>query len=329
MKFVAFEDFQVGEAREYGDYAIDEAELLAFAAAYDPQPFHLDAESAKDSILGGLSASGWQVCSALTRMMIDDWLGASSVLAGLGIEDNRWLAPVRAGDRLTARTITVAKSDARSRPDAGIVAFATSLRDRRGQEVMTQTASMLFGRRERRQVANAAAVTAPRRAPAPPLPERIDDPAGAMPDDFARARVGAFAELGETLFTAELIRDYALKYDPAPFHIDEAAGRAHVLGAMSAAGLHTASCWMSHFVATRQRLGLLQSRASPGFRDMLWRKPVLAGDRISFSTQVIAKRETSKAGLGLITARNLGVNQRGDVALEFYASIFAPISPAS
>ncbi|MCI4680777.1 MaoC family dehydratase N-terminal domain-containing protein, partial [Rhodoblastus acidophilus] len=161
--------------------------------------------------------------------------------------------------------------------------------------------------------------------PASPPPERIDDPAGAMPEDFPRARVGAYAELGETLFTADLIRAYALKYDPAPFHIDEAAGRAHVLGAMSAAGLHTASCWMSHFVAARLRLGRLQSRASPGFRDMLWRRPVLVGDLLAFSTQVVAKRETSKEGLGLITSRNLGVNQRGEVALEFYASVFAPI----
>jgi acyl dehydratase len=327
MSFVAFEDFKIGETREYGDYKIDEAELLAFAAAYDAQPFHLDATAAKGSILGGLSASGWQVCSALTRMMIDAWLGDSSVMAGLSIADNRWLAPVRPGDRLTAKTTTVGMSDARLRLDAGIVAFATSLRDQAGREVMTQTTSLLFGRRAPRQKANA--VAAPRRAPAPPPPERIDDLAGAMPDDFARAKIGAFAEMGETLFTAELIRDYARKYDPAPFHIDEAAGRAHVLGAMSAAGLHTASCWMSHFVAARERLGLLQSRASPGFRDMLWRRPVLVGDRIVFSTQVVAKRETSKAGLGLITSRNLGVNQRGEVALEFYASIFSPISPAS
>jgi acyl dehydratase len=326
MSRAAFEDFLIGETREYGDYEIDEAELLAFAAAYDPQPFHLDADSAKNSILGGLAASGWQVCSALTRMMIDHWLGDSSVLAGLGIEDNRWLAPVRPGDRLTARTTTVGKSDARNRRDAGIVAFATSLRDQAGREVMTQTTSMLFGRRAPRE---GVAAAAPRRAPAPPPPERVDDAAGAMPDDFSRARVGAYAELGETLFTAERIRDYALKYDPAPFHIDEAAGRAHVLGGMSAAGLHTASCWMSHFVATRERLGLLKSRASPGFRDMLWRRPVLAGDRIAFSTQVVAKRETSKAGLGLITSRNLGVNQRGEVAIEFHASIFSPISPAS
>ncbi len=151
-----------------------------------------------------------------------------------------------------------------------------------------------------------------------------------MPDDFARARVGAYAELGETVFTAELIRDYALRYDPAPFHIDEEAGKAHLLGAMSAAGLHTASCWMRHFIAARRRLagGELVSRASPGFRDMLWRRPVLLGDRIAFSTQVIGKRLTSKPGLGLITSHNRGLNQRGELAIDFVASVFAPVETA-
>ncbi|WP_298425002.1 MaoC/PaaZ C-terminal domain-containing protein [Rhodoblastus sp.] len=325
MAFVFFEDFEVGETREYGDYLIEEPELVAFAATYDAQPFHLDAEAAQGTILGGLAASGWQVCSALMRMMIDAWVKDSSCLAGTGVEDNRWLAPVRAGDRLAARTTTVEKADLRARPDAGVVKFATSLRNQAGQEVMTQTVSMLFGRRERLSGAPSAGA---RRPPAPGPVERIDDPAAAMPEDFARARVGAYAELGETLFTADLIRDYALKYDPAPFHVDEAAGRAHMFGGMSAAGLHTACLWMSHFIATRQRLGGVVSRASPGFRDMLWRRPVLVGDRITFSTQVVAKRETSKPGLGLITSRNQGVNQRGEVALDFFASLFAPVEPA-
>ncbi|MCI4679201.1 MaoC family dehydratase, partial [Rhodoblastus acidophilus] len=149
MSLIFFEDFQVGETRDYGDWLIDEAELLDFSAAYDAQPFHLDAAAAKKTILGGLAASGWQVCSALMRMMIDAWLNDSSVVAGIGIEDNRWLAPVRPGDRLTAQTTTVEKRDLRSRPDAGIATFATSLRNQAGQEVMTQRIAMLFGRREK------------------------------------------------------------------------------------------------------------------------------------------------------------------------------------
>jgi acyl dehydratase len=324
MSLLTFEDFKPGETRDYGDYPIDEAELLAFSAAYDPQPFHLDAGAAKATILGGLAASGWLVCSAQMRMMIDAFLNASACLAGVGIADNRWQAPVRPGDRLTARTTTAGKADLRSRPEAGIVKFATTLRNQAGREVMAQTISILFARREALETPPAAAM---RPAVAPPPLERIDDPVGAMPDSYARARVGAYAELGETLFTADLIRDYAIKYDPAPFHIDEEAGRAHVLGAMSAAGLHTASCWMSHFVAARRRLseGGLASRASPGFKDMIWRRPVLAGDRIAFSTQIAAKRETSKPGLGLISSRNRGVNQRGEVVLDFVASVFAPV----
>lgn len=325
MTVTTFEDFQLGETRAYGDYKIDEAELLAFATLYDPQPFHLGETAGRATILGGLAASGWQVCSALMRMMIDCWLGDSACLAGVGIEDNRWLAPVRPGDRLSAHTTALEKTDLRSRPDAGVVKFGTSLRNQAGVEVMAQTISILFGRRAPLAT---PPVVAPRRPEAALSLAPIHDPAGAVPEDFSRARVGAYAELGETVFTAELIRDYALKYDPAPFHVSEEAGKAHVLGAMSAAGLHTASCWMQHCIATRRRLaaGEIASLASPGFKDMLWRRPVLVGDRIAFSTQVIGKRETSKPGLGLITSRNRGVNQRGELALDFTASIFAPLS---
>jgi acyl dehydratase len=327
MSLLAFEDFRIGETRTYGDYPIDESEMLAFAAAYDAQPFHLDRHAAKMTLLGGLAASGWHVCSAQMRMMIDGFLNGSRIIAGIGIEDNRWLAPVRPGDVLTAHTNVVEKTDLRSRPDAGIVKFATCLRNQAGVEVMAQTMSNLFARRE---APKCPPVASARPAVSPPPPERIDDPEGAMPDDYARARVGAYAELGQTLFTAETIRDYALKYDPAPFHIDEEAGRAHPLGAISAAGLHTASCWMSHFVASRRRLAKcgLASCASPGFKDMIWRRPVLAGDVIAFSTQVTFKRETSKPGLGLITSRNRGINQRGELVLDFVASVFSPTRSA-
>src|SRR6478752_783692 len=147
MSLLTFEDFQPGETRIYGGYLIDEAELLSFSAAYDPQPFHLDPVAAKNTILGGLAASGWHVCSALMRMMIDSWLGESAVLAGIGIEDNRWQAAVRPGDRLTAHTTTLEKTDLRSRPGAGIVKVRTSLRNQDGREVMSQTFSNLFGRR--------------------------------------------------------------------------------------------------------------------------------------------------------------------------------------
>ncbi len=326
MSLTAFEDFQPGETRAYGAYQFSAPDMAAFASTFDPQAFHLDEAAGRDTILGGLAASGWHTCSALMRMMVDGWLAETSCLAGVGVEDNRWLAPVRPGDILSARTQTLAKIDLRSRPDAGIVKFATSLCNQAGVEVMTQNAAMLFGRRRPLGPDFAAA---PAKEPRRPdlSPERIDDCAGVLPDHFARARIGAYAELGETHFTPDVIRAYAEKFDPLPFHLDEEAGRKHVLGAMSAAGWHTASCWMRHFVAFRAKAagGAIPSRASPGFSDLVWRKPVLVGDRISFSTQVVGKRPTSKPGLGLIRSRNRGVNQRGETVLDFYASGFSPM----
>ncbi len=326
MTLAAFEDFLPGETRSYGDYEFTAPEMIAFAQVYDAQPFHLDDEAARHSIFGGLTASGWHTCSALMRMTVDGWLTQTTCLAGVGVEENRWLAPVRPGDRLSAQTRTLEKIDLRSRPDAGIVKFATSLRNQDGVEVLAQNNSILFGRRER------LAESPPSASPAKPAQKpaelaRIDDPLAALPEDYARARVGAYADLGETYFSADVIKSYAEKFDPMPFHVDEAAGKAHLLGAMSAAGWQTASCWMRHWVAFRQKAagGAASSIASPGFADLLWRKPVLVGDAVAFSTQIVAKRATSKPGVGLLQNRNLGVNQRGEVALEFTSTVFSPI----
>jgi len=327
MSVVAFEDFQPGETRSYGDYEFTAPEMIAFAQVYDAQPFHLDDEAARHMIFGGLSASGWHTCSALMRMNVDGLLRQSTCLAGIGVEDNRWLAPVRPGDRLSAQTTTLEKFDLRSRPDAGIVKFATSLRNQTGQEVLAQKHSILFGRRER--LADPSPPANPARPTKPAELARIDDPLATLPENYAKVRVGAYADLGETHFSADFIKSYAEKFDPLPFHVDEEAGKAHLLGAMSAAGWQTASCWMRQFVAWRRKAaagGDASSLASPGFSDMVWRKPVLVGDTIAFSTQIVAKRTTSKPGVGLVQNRNLGVNQRGEVAIEFVSTVFSPIA---
>ena len=326
MSQITFEDFALGETRTYGAYRFTEEAIVAFAAEYDAQTFHMDAELAKHTLLGGLAASGWHTCSALMRMMVDDWLGASACRAGSGIEDNRWLAPVRPGDILSATTATLDKTDLRSRLDAGIVRYETILRNQDGIEVMRQTGSTLFARREPLKAPPSPA--APRRAAAPePLP-RIDDRFAALPDSYGRAQIGAYADLGEKTFSAAYIRAYAEEFDPFPFHMDEAEGKEHVLGAMSAAGLQTACCWMRQFIALRREAagGEVPSRASPGFANLVWRKPVLVGDCIRFSTQVIAKRPTSKPGLGLVQSLNRAVNQRGELVMDFTAAVITPIA---
>jgi acyl dehydratase len=329
MTVAAFEDFQPGETRSYGDYEFTAPEMIAFAQVYDAQPFHLDDEAAKNMIFGGLSASGWHTCSALMRMTVDGWLRQTTCLAGIGVEENRWLAPVRPGDRLSAQTVTLEKVDLRSRPEAGIVKFATSLRNQTGQEVLAQKNSILFGRRERLAEQAPLAKSSKPAQNKPAELARIDDPLAALPDDYARARVGAYADLGATHFSADFIKSYAEKFDPLPFHTDEEAGKAHLLGAMSAAGWQTASCWMRQFIALRHKaagVGETPSLASPGFSDLVWRKPVLVGDTIAFSTQIVAKRATSKPGVGLVQSRNLGFNQRDEVAIEFVSTVFSPIA---
>ncbi|MBB4196906.1 hypothetical protein CCR94_10425 [Rhodoblastus sphagnicola] len=325
MSLIHFEDFTPGETRTYGAYGFSEEAIIAFAAEYDAQTFHMDAELARHTLLGGLAASGWHTCSALMRMMADDWLGASACLAGIGIEDNRWLAPVRPGDALHAQTRTLEKTDLRSRLDAGIVKFETILRNQDGVEVMRQTSSTLFSRREPLTKPPAAA---PPRPATPEPPIRVDDRFAALPDHYGRAKIGAYADLGERLFSASYIRAYAQDFDPFPFHLDEAEGKKHVLGAMSAAGLQTACCWMRHFIGLRREAagGEVPSRASPGFADMVWRKPVLVGDRIRFSTQIIAKRPTSKPGLGLVQNLNRAVNQRGELVMAFTGVVITPLA---
>lgn len=323
MALKNFEDFALGERFVYGGYRLGLDELLEFSRLYDPQPFHLDEAAARHTMLGGLAASGWQGCSILMRMMIDSWILDAAIIAGVGIKQNRWLSPLRPGARLEAATTVAEKFAARARPDAGMIVFDTILRDvDAGVEVLSQSLTLLISRKN---PAGADEVPPPRRA-IPAALEPIDDVVAALPEEFSKIRVGARAELGKTLFSAELIRSYAEKYDPAPFHVDEVAGKAHAFGALSAAGLHVASCWMGHFIAARKAHGPFENRASPGFTDLYWRRPVLVGDEIAFSTQVVAKRETSKPGLGLATSRNQGVNQHGEVALDFHAAVFVPIA---
>ena len=155
---------------------------------------------------GGLIASGWHTCSALMRMNVDHWLLQTTGIAGVGVEDNRWLAPVRPGDRLCAEMETLEKIDLRSRPDAGIVKFAISLRNQTGQEVMAQKCSMLFGRRRTFSTStDEAARGKPRKAAGAGFARRASTIRWAPFPTITRGRASArYAELGETVFTPRL-----------------------------------------------------------------------------------------------------------------------------
>src|SRR3954466_248762 len=139
-----FEDFTPGSVSEYGPRLVTRDELVAFAAEFDPQPMHLDEAAASASMLGGLAASGWHSCCLLMRMISDGFLLRSAFLGAPGVEEVRWLAPVRPGTALMVRATVLEARPSRSRPGMGFVKFRFELVDAAGTQLMTLTVSPMF-----------------------------------------------------------------------------------------------------------------------------------------------------------------------------------------
>jgi acyl dehydratase len=147
MSYRSFEDFRPGETLSLGSRTLSEADIIGFAREYDPQSFHVDPEAARHSSFGGLVASGWQSCVVFMRLLVDGVLKESSALASPGIDEIRWLKPVRPGDRLSAKITVIDATPSRSKPDRGLVRHACELSNQRGEVVMTMRTLALFGRK--------------------------------------------------------------------------------------------------------------------------------------------------------------------------------------
>jgi acyl dehydratase len=142
-----WEDFSPGQVTDCGSRLISRAEIVAFAAEYDPQPMHLDEHAASATLLGGLVASGWHSCCVLMRMLSDSILSEATFMGAPGVEEVKWLAPVRPGERIKARATVLETRPSRSRPDVGFVKFRFELIGASEQPVMTLVVSPMFGRR--------------------------------------------------------------------------------------------------------------------------------------------------------------------------------------
>ena len=147
MAKLYFEDFSVGAVAEYGDTLVTAEEIKAFAAEFDPQPMHLDEEAAKQTMVGGLCASGWHTCCMMMRIVADGYLLNSSSMGAPGVEEIRWLKPVRPGDRLRVRTTVLETREPKSRPDFGFVRTKFEVLTADGTSVMHSITSLMFGRR--------------------------------------------------------------------------------------------------------------------------------------------------------------------------------------
>lgn len=142
-----WEDFEPGQATESGSYRVTEEEIVAFAAEFDPQPFHLDAAAAEHTLLAGLAASGWHSCAMLMHMICDSYIMESNSMGSPGMEDVRWREPVRPGDVLRMRRTCLEARASRSRPEMGLCRFAWEVLNQEGMVVVTATGTQMFVRR--------------------------------------------------------------------------------------------------------------------------------------------------------------------------------------
>lgn len=147
MPELYFEDLEPGQVRELGSVLVTQAEIVDFANRFDPQSFHVDPEAAKDSVFGGLIASGWHTGAMWMRLYVDTLLDGAASMGSPGIEELRWLAPVRPGDTLTGRLTVLETTPSERRPDRGTVRIRGEMVNQDGVTVMSMTSRGHFGRR--------------------------------------------------------------------------------------------------------------------------------------------------------------------------------------
>jgi acyl dehydratase len=142
-----WEDFLPGTTRRFGGRLVTREDIVRFAQEFDPQPFHLDDAAARRSLFGGLVASGWHTCSLAMRMICDAYLLDAASLGSPGLDNLRWLAPVRPGDTLSVRLEVLSSRPMKSRPDVGLVQSRWTALNQREEAVMSMEGWAMFRRR--------------------------------------------------------------------------------------------------------------------------------------------------------------------------------------
>lgn len=143
-----YEDIEVGDTREYGEYEVTKAEILEFAEQYDPQPFHTDEEAAAESAFGELVASGWHTASICMRLLVEGPLHDQASMGARGVDELRWREPVRPGDTLSIRTEIVDKRVSESDPRRGYVDSRLEGVNQDDEVVISWIAHGMIARRE-------------------------------------------------------------------------------------------------------------------------------------------------------------------------------------
>ena len=142
------EDFAVGQTFGSGRLRIDGQRALAFAAEFDPQPFHLDEAAAHRSIFGGLAASGWHTAAVTMRLMIETELNPAGGFVGAGLDECRWPRPVRPGDELRVECEVIEVRPSKSRPEQGLIKLRTTTLNQDDEAVLIHVVNMVVPRRK-------------------------------------------------------------------------------------------------------------------------------------------------------------------------------------
>jgi acyl dehydratase len=141
------EDFAVGQTFSSGRLRIDGERARAFAAEFDPQPFHLDEAAARRSIFGGLTASGWYTAAVTMRLIVSSELNPAGGIVGAGLDECRWPRPVRPGDELRVECEVIEARPSKSRPEQGLIKLRTTTLNQNDQPVMVHVVNLVVRRR--------------------------------------------------------------------------------------------------------------------------------------------------------------------------------------
>jgi len=146
---IFYEDIEVGAEDSFGCYPVSKEEVIEFATKYDPQPFHLNEEAAKQSVFGGLCASGWHTCAMLMRMTVDHMMAKGTAgLGSPGIDGIEWKKPVMVGDTLSVKAKTTDKRESKSRPNIGLVKSTSEVFNQSGDLVMAVHTNYMIAKRK-------------------------------------------------------------------------------------------------------------------------------------------------------------------------------------
>jgi len=332
----SWEDYSEGETGSFGRIKVTADTIKRFAVAYDPQPFHLDDGAARATPLRGLAASGWHTCALLMRQVEQQVLSMSGYLGSPGIDDIRWLKPVRPGDILEGKIIWLSKCPCSRRSDVGRWSIAIEAINQSGDLVLRLNGHVLLARR------GAAVADVPRsssccaaRLARPPRARRR--PGDHLIRYFEDVQQGDEIALGSYDFTTDAIHSYSHNIGTPT---GDREPPAHAVGEGSCRrvnGWHIIAAWMRRIVDYYQaEADWLAGKGRPvpllgpavGARSLYWLKPVHSGDRITFSSWVEHKLQAGTSSeWGLLVAGAEGVDQKGEVVVSLYPQFLLQRQP--